>query len=465
MSGEIDVLVVGGGGREHALVWKIAQSPRVRTVLCAPGNAGTARVAHRAGEQTAGEQRAGEQRAAVQNVDVAANDVPGLVRLAQREEVDLVVVGPEDPLVDGLADALRECGIRVFGPGRAGAQLEGSKIWSKELLQRNRIPTAAWRRFDRAGAAKTYLETCKEWPQVVKADGLAAGKGVAVCSDLREACSVVDGFMEERKLGDAGAQIVVEEFLEGEEVSVHALTDGQALLILESVVDHKQVGDGDTGPNTGGMGVVSPARGVTRRLMRQIEQRILLPTLHALRLEDVEFRGTLFVGLMITENGPRVLEYNVRFGDPETQALMRRLRGDLVPFLEATADGRLGELEAPEWDPRPVVGVVKASAGYPGPYEKGLAISGLDVAERLEEAVVFHAGTRLDGERVVTSGGRVICATALGADVDQARSRAYEAADHVRWDGAFCRRDIGAPRRARRIGAGVGGAPVERGVD
>ena len=349
---DLVVLVVGGGGREHALCWKIASSPLVREVLCAPGNAGTAAVAR--------------------NVPVAANDLPALVELARGEAVDLVVVGPEDPLCAGLADELRAAGCAVFGPGAAGARLEGSKVAAKEFLARHRIPTAAYRRFDRSGAAKSYLEACTQWPQVVKADGLAAGKGVFVLDEAREACQVVDSLMEERRLGEAGADVVIEECLVGDEVSVLAVTDGEALLVLEPVMDHKQVGEGDTGPNTGGMGVYSPVPLLSRRLMRQIEQHVLLPTLSGLRRDGVAYRGVLFVGLMMTESGPRVLEYNCRFGDPEVQACLRRMQSDLVPYLLATARGRLGELESgPEWDPRSCVGVVAAAEGYPRELPQG----------------------------------------------------------------------------------------------
>ena len=423
------VLVVGSGGREHALAWKIAASPMVEEVLCAPGNAGTTSVGR--------------------NCPVKANDLTGLVRLAVKEEVGLVVVGPEDPLVGGLSDRLRERGIEVFGPGKEASQLEGSKWFTKELLERHRIPTGGWRKFDRAGAAKAYLEGKKEWPQVVKADGLAAGKGVFVCADAREACRVVDTLMEEGRLGDAGRTVVIEEFLSGEEVSVHAITDGSTLLILDAVVDHKQVGEGDTGPNTGGMGVFSPASWLTRRLMRQIEQRILLPTLHALRIEDIEYRGVLFVGLMVSDTGPRVLEFNCRFGDPETQAMMRRFDGDIVPYLLATARGNLSEMEPPRWDERAVVGVVAASAGYPDDYEKGYPITGLGRAAEDPDTVVFHAGTRQDGPHTLTDGGRVLCVTSMGADAESARERAYAGYDHIQWEGKFCRRDIGLPRRSK----------------
>jgi len=420
------VLVVGSGGREHALAWKIAASALVEEVLIAPGNAGTADVGR--------------------NCAVKATDIAGLVRLAVSEEVGLVVIGPEDPLVMGLADKLRERGIDVFGPSEEASQLEGSKLFTKELLERHRIPTGAYRRFDRAGAAKAHLEGAKEWPQVVKADGLAAGKGVFVCADAEEACGVVDSLMEEGTLGDAGRTVVIEEFLAGEEVSVHVVTDGTTLLVLDAVVDHKQVGEGDTGPNTGGMGVYSPTSWLTRRLMRQIEQSILLPTLHALRIEGIEYRGVLFVGLMVSDTGPRVLEFNCRFGDPETQAMMRRFEGDIVPYLVATARAELFELDPPSWDARSVVGVVAASEGYPDDYEKGYPITGLERAAREPETVVFHGGTRQDGPATLTDGGRVLCVTALGEDAEAARKRAYESYEHIQWEGKFCRRDIGMPR-------------------
>ncbi len=425
------VLVVGGGGREHALCWKIARSAELTELLCAPGNAGTALVAR--------------------NVDVPSSDVAGLVRLARAEQVDLVVVGPEDPLSRGLADELRALGIAVFGPGKSGARLESSKSFAKELLDRNRIPTAQWRQFDRSGLAKGYLETVTTWPQVIKADGLASGKGVVVCHDAREACRAVDRIMEERSLGaEAGSRIVIEEFLVGEEASVLAVTDGEAILILEPVVDHKQVGEGDTGPNTGGMGAYSPAPSLSRRLLRQIEQRIIIPSVHALRREEIDFRGVLFCGLMITESGPKVLEYNVRFGDPETQALVRRFQPDLLPYLAATARGELSKLEPAEWDPRACVAVVAASEGYPGPYRQGDPIRGLEAAEEVEDVVVFHAGTALSGERVVTAGGRVLCVTGLGADVEAARGVAYAGYDRIDWPGKFCRRDIGGRVDARK---------------
>lgn len=422
------VLVVGSGGREHALCWKLAQSPEKPELLCAPGNVGTATLAR--------------------NVAVRADDVDGLVKLAAKEKVDLVVVGPEDPLVLGLADKLRAAGIATFGPGAAGARLEGSKVFAKEILDKHRIPTATFKRFDRSGAAKSYLEACTSWPQVVKADGLAAGKGVFICQDAKTACAAVDSIMEKKSLGAAGTKIVIEECLVGEEASVLAITDGETILILEPVMDHKQVGENDVGPNTGGMGVYSPVPSLTRRIQRQIEQRVVVPAVHALRREEIEFRGVLFVGIMITESGPRVLEFNVRFGDPECQAIVRRLASDLLPILRATANGKLSEITEPEWDPRTCIGVVAAAHGYPASVRKNDPIDGLEQAEAVPDVVVFHAGTaRTAKGDVVTAGGRVLCITSLGDDVEAARARAYTAYDLVRYDGKFCRRDIGARRK------------------
>ncbi len=441
------VLVVGGGGREHALVWKIAASDQVDEVLCAPGNAGT--------------------EALGRNVPLAASDLAGLVELARREGVGLVVVGPEEPLSLGLADRLRDRGIPVFGPGEAGARLESSKVFAKEFLDRHRIPTPAWRRFDRAGAAKSYLDSLSVWPQVIKADGLAAGKGVFVARSAEEGRACVDALMEERKLGEAGREVLIEEFLEGRELSVQLLTDGSTLCLLEPVMDYKQAGDGDTGPNTGGMGFVSPVPFVMQRLMRQIESRVLLPTLHGLRVAGLSYRGTLYAGLMVTEAGPRVLEFNCRFGDPETQAIVRRMRSDLVPYLLATARGELENVQPLDWDARACVGVVGAARGYPGSYERGHVIQGLSEAAAVEETVVFHGGTRSDRGQTLTNGGRVLCVTSLGADVGEARERAYRAYDRVHWSGKSGRRDIGLPRALRpgthEPGAEAGNAALSLG--
>ena len=424
------ILVVGSGGREHALVWKLAQSKLKPELYCAPGNPGTAQHAR--------------------NLAIEALDVRGLCEWAGKERPDLVVVGPEDPLVLGLADKLRELGVPVFGPGSKGARLEGSKAFAKEILERHRIPCAQDRTFDRAGLAKSYLENCMQWPQVIKADGLAAGKGVFICHDAKSACAAIDSLMEKKALGAAGSKVVVEEFLAGEEASVLAITDGETILILEPVQDHKQVGDGDTGPNTGGMGVFSPVPDLTRRLQRQIEQRVLVPTVHALRREEIEFRGVLFVGLMMTDSGPKVLEYNVRFGDPECQALMRRMKSDLLPILLAAAKGELGRIEPPEWDERVCVGVIAAADGYPGTVRKGDAIEGLEAAGKVEDTVVFQAGTaRARNGDLLTSGGRVLCVSSLGTSVQEARERAYRAYDAIQYTGKFCRTDIGDRRSAR----------------
>lgn len=424
------VLVVGGGGREHALCWKIAQSPKVSEVICAPGNPGMDGVARVVG--------------------VKADDVDGLVTLAKGEGVELVIVGPEAPLVLGLADRLRAEGIDVFGPGADGARLEGSKAFTKELLERHRIPTGMSRQFDRSGLAKSYLETVTDWPVVVKADGLAGGKGVFICEDARSAVRAVDRVMEERSLGDAGERIIIEEFLKGEETSVHAITDGQTILILEPVMDHKQVGDGDTGPNTGGMGVYSPVTSLTKRVLRQIEQRVLVPVIHALRREGIEFRGVLFAGLMITDSGPQVLEFNVRFGDPEMQAIARRFQSDLVPYLQAAAKGDLSSVEPPQWNTDSCVGVVGAAEGYPDTPRIGDPIEGLDAANAVDNVVVFHAGTREEDGRIVTAGGRVVCVTSLSKDLEAAREAAYAGYDALKWDGKFCRRDIGTRQEARQ---------------
>lgn len=429
------VLVIGSGGREHALCWKIAQSKLVSEVVCTPGNAGIAEVA-----------RLG---------NVKADDIPGLVALAKAEAPSLIVVGPEDPLAMGLSDKLRAAGFDVFGPGAAGAQLEASKSAAKDLMERHRIPTAASRSFDRSGLAKGYVEGCTSWPQVVKADGLAAGKGVYICEDSVEAKAAVDAIMEEGRHGKAGIRVVVEEFLVGEEASIFAITDGASVLVLEPVQDHKQVGEGDVGPNTGGMGVYSPVPELSKRIYKQIEQHVLLPSIHMLRREGIEFRGVLFIGLMLTEGGPRVIEYNVRFGDPECQALVRRLKSDLVPILLATAKAQLEGIETPEWDAQSVVGVVAAAEGYPQSPRKGDRIDGLGAAGEVESVVVFHSGTKnnrtLDGdEEITTAGGRVLTVTAMGKDSDAARERAYEAYDKIRYAGKFCRRDIGRRQDARR---------------
>ena len=420
------VLVIGGGGREHALAWKAAQSPLVREVLVAPGNAGTAREPK------------------VRNVAVAADDLDGLLALALAEHADLTIVGPEPPLVAGIVDRFEERSLRCFGPRAAGAQLEGSKAFTKAFLARHSIPTAHYRTFTALDEARAFVRT-QEPPIVIKADGLAAGKGVTVAQSLGEAESALEGMLAERVFGAAGAKVVVEEFLAGEEASFIALVDGTDVVPLASSQDHKTRDDGDRGPNTGGMGAYSPAPVVTPEVHAAVMREIMLPTVQGLRADGIRYRGFLYAGLMIDPAGrPKVIEFNCRLGDPETQPILLRLRSDLVALCLQSFAGTLGGA-AIEWDARPAVGVVMASRGYPGSYEKGRSIRGLDQAVG-DGLKVFHAGTRLVGNDVVSDGGRVLCATALGATVSAARDTAYAAVAKIEWDGAFWRTDIG--RRA-----------------
>jgi phosphoribosylamine--glycine ligase len=416
------VLVVGSGGREHALVWKLAQSPEVQNVFCAPGNAGTARHG--------------------QNVRIAIDDHREFVRFAQRERIDLVVIGPEAPLVAGLADDLRRAQIRVFGPSKEAALLEGSKVFCKRLLRKSNVPTAEFNVFREPSSVETYL-AAHPGPCVVKADGLAAGKGVIVCDDAQQAREAAKRMLARREFGDAGSQILIEERLVGREASVLAITDGSTIAVLDPCQDYKRAYDGDLGPNTGGMGAYCPAPTVTPESMAVIERDILVPVVHFLRRERRPFQGVLYAGLMLTSTGPKVLEFNVRFGDPECQPLLMRLKSDFAELLLAVAEGRL-DRQSLEWDPRVGVCVVVASEGYPGPYKTGVPIHGLDEAAAFDDVMVFHAGTTLDDERVVTSGGRVLAVTALGANMHAARARAYEAAGRIRFTGARYRRDIAA---------------------
>lgn len=416
------VLVVGRGGREHVLAWKLGRSPSVTEVFCAPGNAGTEIDAT--------------------NVDVGDNDVERLVKFAAAEKVGLTVVGPEVPLVAGVVDAFMEAGLPVFGPSAKAAELEGSKAFSKDLMKQARVPTADYRVFDDAETAVAYVEDRSEQPLVVKADGLAAGKGVCVCESKDEAVDAIRRIMVDRAFQEAGARIVVEERLAGEEASILALVDGKTILPLEPAQDHKPAYDDDRGPNTGGMGAYSPAPIVTPELMDEVVEKILVPTVHHMRREKRPFQGVLYAGLMITPQGPKALEFNVRFGDPEAQPVLMRLQSDLAQVLLAAVNGDLKNIDALEWDPRPAVCVVMASDGYPGPYEKGKPIRGLAEAARLEHVKVFHAGTARLGDEVVTDGGRVLGVTALGDDVANAKFRAYQAVKCIRWDGAWCRKDI-----------------------
>jgi phosphoribosylamine--glycine ligase len=417
----VNILVVGNGGREHALAWKIAQSPRADRVFVAPGNAGTAEDA--------------------ENVDIPSDDIARLIRFARDNQVELTVVGPEAPLTAGIVDAFQAAHLRVFGPTKAAAELEGSKVFCKNLLRTADVPTADYHVFGSAGDAAAYL-TDRDVPVVVKADGLAAGKGVIVCRNRDEALAAVERIATQKEFGAAGDRLVIEERLQGHEASVLALTDGKTLLTMPACQDHKPAYDGDTGPNTGGMGAYCPTPLVTDAMLEQVEEKVLVPTVHQMKRSRRPFSGVLYAGLMITGQGIKVLEYNVRFGDPECQPLLMRLKSDLVELLEATIDGRLDQVAPPEWDPRPAVCVVMASEGYPGKYERGLPIRGLDEAAKLPNVKVFHAGTATSDSQVVTNGGRVLDVTALGTSISAAKLQAYSAVKCIRFSGGWCRKDI-----------------------
>ena len=418
------VLVVGSGGREHALAWAIAASPLVDALYCAPGNAGIAEEA--------------------ECVPIGATDIAGLVGFCRRERIDFAVVGPEPPLVLGLVDALEAASIPAFGPSAAAAALEGSKAFAKDLCTCAQIPTAAHRRFRDPAAAKAFIAGHGA-PIVVKADGLAAGKGVTVATDLDTAYQAVDAALIERRFGDAGHEIVVEDFLTGQEASFHALVDGKTALPLATAQDYKRVGDGDTGPNTGGMGGPSPSPYLTPALEGTVMERIILPAVAAMEREGRPLKGVLYAGLMLTEAGPMLLEFNVRFGDPEAQVLMMRLMSDPLPALIAARDGVLGSVDL-RWHAEHAVCVVMAARGYPDEPERGSEIRGLADAAADPKVKIFHAGTRRDGERLLADGGRVFGVTALGQDLVAARGRAYTAVDRIDWPEGFCRRDIGAAR-------------------
>ncbi len=415
------VLVIGQGAREHALAFKLAGDSGVSAVLCAPGNGGTAAFA--------------------EAVDVSPTDTPGIVAAAKAHGIDLVVVGPEAPLVAGLVDALEAAGISAFGPSQAAARLEGSKIFSKELMAKYGVPTAGFRVFDDPDAAEAYVREANR-PLVVKADGLAAGKGVVVADDAEEAVRGIGRIMRDRAFGDAGARLLIEERLVGPEVSYHVVCDGEAYVALAAAQDHKRAFDGDRGPNTGGMGAYSPPPMVTAEVEDRIRREVVEPTLRGMREEGAPFRGVLFVGLMIVDGEPQVLEYNVRFGDPECEALMARWQGDILPLLLGSARGDLSAA-SPQWEAPASMCVVLASGGYPGTYESGKAIEGLAEAGAMEGVTVFHAGTKREGDAYVTAGGRVLAVTAIGGDIEEAARRAYAAADAIRFEGKQCRRDIG----------------------
>jgi phosphoribosylamine--glycine ligase len=414
------ILVIGSGGREHALTWKLTQSAHSERIFCAPGNAGTAEIA--------------------ENVAISANDLEALVRFAKENRIDLTVIGPDDPLAAGIIDLFTGEKLRAFGPTKSAARIEASKIFAKELMRMQKIPTAEARTFSDSGEALDYCERVK-FPVVIKADGLALGKGVIIAPDAATARSAIYEMMNQGRFGDAGRRIVIEDFLRGTECSLHALVDGSSYRLLESARDHKRALDGDEGPNTGGMGAFSPANNWNDKLQSQFETQIMQPLLRGLLQERITFRGLLYPGLIISGDGARVLEFNCRFGDPEAQALLPRMKSDLLPLLEATIDGNVSQY-AIEWDTRTAVTVVLASAGYPGKYETGKTISGLDDAAKLQDVQIFHAGTKRANGEIKTAGGRVLAVTALGPTLEAARERAYEAVSCIHFENCHYRLDI-----------------------
>lgn len=431
------LLLIGSGGREHALAWKISASPLVDKLYCAPGNGGTGRLG--------------------ENIVLASSDHHAVVDFCTREQIDLVVIGPEQPLVGGLADSLEESGIRVFGPSAEAARLEGSKGFAKELCRRFNIPTASFGRFDNAADAKEFAGSMG-LPVVVKADGLAAGKGVIIAHGRTEAHSAI-GEIFAGRFGEAGKEVVIEEFLEGEEASYFALTDGASILPLATAQDHKRVGDGDTGPNTGGMGAYSPAPVMTDAMNQRVLNEIIAPTVNAMAAADTPYKGVLYAGLMITEDGPKLIEFNCRFGDPECQVLMMRCRSDIVAALAAVADGDLTGIDI-DWTTQTALTVVLAARGYPGQYQKGSQIRGLETLAADDQVQVFHAGTALDNGKVIATGGRVLNVTALGRNVTEAQSRAYKAIEKIDWPEGFCRSDIGWRAIERESGSAQGDSNV-----
>jgi len=420
MSDGMNVLLIGSGGREHTIAWKLAQSKNLSKLYIAPGNAGTAKCG--------------------ENVPIGATDIDKLLDFAKQKTIELVVVGPEDPLAAGAVDAFEAAGIKAFGPGKKAARLEADKAFAKQLMRSSAISNAEGRIFDRFKEAKAYIAS-RDDAVVVKAAGLAKGKGVFVCDDPADGILAAEKIMCDKTFGAAGDKIIVEDKLLGEEASILAFVDGRNIYVMESSQDHKPIGDGDTGPNTGGMGAYSPALVVTDELMSQISREILVPVVDAMNRNGTPYKGVLYAGLMMTSGGPRVLEFNVRFGDPETQPILMRLKSDLLEVLLAVCDGTLDQVSL-VWDQRPSVCVVMASGGYPGDYERGKKITGLNEAEQIQDVVVFHAGTKSQNDDIVTNGGRVLGVTALGETIAVAKERAYEAVDMIKFDGAYCRRDI-----------------------
>mgnify|MGYP001290804963 FL=1 len=422
----MQVLVIGNGGREHALVWKIKQSPKVKAIFCAPGNAGTSEIA--------------------ENVPIAADDIEGLLQFALNKGIELTIVGPEQPLVMGIVDQFNEKGLRIFGPNAHAAELEGSKSFSKNIMNKYGLPTAEYKNFTSSEEAEEYVND-KSCPLVVKADGLAAGKGVLLCRTTEEALIAVNTIMKNRSFGSAGDQIVIEEFLEGQEISVLAFSDGKTVLLMDSAQDHKAAFDGDTGPNTGGMGAYSPAPVFTEVMQQKVRDKIMLPMVRAMKQEGRPYKGILYAGLMLTKTGPQILEFNARFGDPETQPLLVRMDSDIIPIFEACIDGTLDQCQL-NWKNKSSVCVVMAAAGYPNSYEKGKFISGLENANSIQEVVVFHAGTKKQDGKIVTNGGRVLGVTATGENTSSAIERAYEAVNQIKWEGIHYRKDIGYRTRS-----------------
>lgn len=414
------ILIIGSGGREHALAWKLKQSPHAERIFCAPGNAGTAEIG--------------------ENVAISASDLASLVRFAKENRADLTVVGPDDPLAAGIVDLFTEEGLRIFGPTKTAARLESSKIFAKKVMQEQGIPTGQAGTFEHSDDALRFCERF-QFPIVIKADGLALGKGVIIASDPAAARATIDEMMNQGRFGEAGRRVVVEEFLRGTECSLHALVDGANYRLLQTARDHKRALDGDAGPNTGGMGAFSPANNWTTELEDQFHKKIMRPLLRGLQEKKITFRGLLYPGLMISADGARVLEFNCRFGDPETQAILPRMKSDLLPLLEATIDGKI-DTSTIEWDQRPAVTVVLASGGYPGKYETGKPISGLGEAAKIDGVQIFHAGTKRVNDEIVTDGGRVLAVTALGSTIEAARARAYEALSHIDFENCHYRRDI-----------------------
>lgn len=418
------ILVIGSGGREHSLVWKIKQSPKVKQIFVAPGNSGTATIAD--------------------SVDIKADDIPGLINFAEKEKIDLTVVGPEIPLVTGIVDEFEKRNLKIFGPNKLAAKIEGSKAYTKKLMDSLGVPTAKFGIFTDLNEANSFIAKIGA-PLVVKADGLAAGKGVIICKTIDDAKSAIDRIMAKKEFGTAGEKVIIEECLEGEEVSIIVLSDGENILPLASSQDHKRIFDNDEGPNTGGMGAYSPAPVAEGKVFKEVMKTVIYPVIEDLRKKGQPYKGVLYAGIMITDKGPYVLEFNVRFGDPETQAILPRLKSDLVDLMESSIEGTLSGAKL-EWDSRACVCVVASSGGYPGKYEKGKPITGLKEASSLEDVVVFHAGTKSENNNFFTNGGRVLGITALGKDIEDAISRTYKAVEKIHFDGMHYRKDIG--RRA-----------------